>query len=171
MGGVREGEKTSHHAEQDRPNRFPCGAGRSDQKVASSVGLWLEAAPLRPPPASRRVLSWGSGLCTFPAVVGGYKRAVGRCSGLCPRPCCTLRSCRGQSLPKQRASYTLPALLHHALRAPTVLQYAAGFWPEMFTRSHPQNVSLKWLRYQQDNGKAKHGEDSAWFSAWWVRKG
>lgn len=32
-------------------------AGSSDQKVASSVGLWLEAAPLLPPPESRRVLN------------------------------------------------------------------------------------------------------------------
>lgn len=32
-------------------------AGSSDQKVASSVGLWLEAAPLLPSPESRRVLS------------------------------------------------------------------------------------------------------------------
>lgn len=37
MGGVREGEKTSHHALQDRPNRFPCG------ELGIRIRRWLAA--------------------------------------------------------------------------------------------------------------------------------
>lgn len=165
MGGVREGEKTSHHAEQDRPNRFPCGAGRSDQKVASSVGLWLEAAPLRPPPASRRVWAEDPGSAPSQRWSEGTNGLSGGVRG------CAQGLAAHWGAAEIRAYYALLcftthwALLWHS-------SMLLGFWAETFTRSHTQNVFLKWLCYQQDNGWAKHGEDStAWFSAWWVRKG
>lgn len=56
-------------------------AGNSDQKVASSVGLWLKAAPL-PIPQSRGILRGGSGLCTFTAAIwGAWPKDANKLSG------------------------------------------------------------------------------------------
>lgn len=72
MGGMREGEKTSHHALQDRPNRFPCGElGIRIRRWLAALACGSKRHPSLPPPQSTGIPSWGSGLCTFTAVIRG----------------------------------------------------------------------------------------------------
>lgn len=124
-------------------------AGNSDQKVASSVGLWLKAASLPPtcpiqgdPELRIRALHLHS--CGLGAQPKDANRLFGglnaRAQGLSVR-----QGARDQSLPTQRTSYTVSALLQHALPVPTALKYRRlldfgerclqGFTHKMFSLS------------------------------------
>lgn len=72
-------------------------AGNSDQKVASSVGLWLKAAPLPLTPPIQgdpELRIWALHLhsCGLGALPKYAKRLFGGLNALCSRPFCTLRS-------------------------------------------------------------------------------
>lgn len=138
MGGVREGEKTSHHALQDRPNRFPCG------ELGIRIRRWLAALacgskrhpslPLPTPPpnpggsraedprsAPSRLRSRG--------LAQGCKWSVWRFERLCSRPFCTPRSWR--SAPSYAVRF-LHSICSAATRTAgfygTEVQAAAWFW-------------------------------------------
>lgn len=128
MGGVREGEKTSHHALQDRPNRFPCGElGIRIRRWLAALACGSKRHPSLSPPQSRVIPSWGSGLCTFTAVVWGPCPSMQRGCLEVWTPCAQGPSvrwgARDQSLPTQCASYTVSALLQHALPVLMALKY------------------------------------------------
>lgn len=130
MGGVREGEKTSHHALQDRPNRFPCG------ELGIRIRRWLAALacgskrhpslPLPTPPPIQgdpelRIQALhlhGCGPGAWPKDANGLFRGLNTCAqGLSAR-----WGAGDQRLPTQCASYTVSALLQHALPAPMALK-------------------------------------------------
>lgn len=94
-------------------------AGNSDQKVASSVGLWLKAAPLPPTPPVRTLHLHSCALGAWPKDENGLFRGLNACAqGLSVH-----QGARDQSLPTQCASYTVSALLQHAPPVPTALEY------------------------------------------------
>lgn len=126
MGGVREGEKTSHHALQDRPNRFPCGElGIRIRRWLAALACGSKRHPFLPPSQSRGILSWGSRLCTFTAAVRGPTDANRLFGGLnaCAQGLAVCQGARDQSLPTRCTSYTGSALLQHALPVPMALKY------------------------------------------------
>lgn len=148
MGGVREGEKTSHHALQDRPNRFPCGElGIQIRRWLAVLACGSKRHPSLPPNPGG---SWDEELASAPSqlwsggLAQGCKRVVWRSEGLCWRPL-VQRGAGDQSLPTQCTSYTASTLLQRALPVPKALKYrrllgfgkrcVQGFTCKMFSLS------------------------------------
>lgn len=148
MGGVREGEKTSHHALQDRPNRFPCGElGIRTRRWLAVLACGSKRHPSLPPNPGG---SWDEDLGSAPSQLRsggpaqGCKQGVWRSERPRSRP--FVRQGAGdQSLPTQSTSYTGAALLQRALPVPTALKYrrllgfgkrcVQGFTQKMFSWS------------------------------------
>lgn len=126
MGGVREGEKTSHHALQDRPNRFPCGElGIQIRRWLAVLACGSKRHPSLPPNPGG---SWDEDLGSAPSqlqsggLAQGCKQVVWRSERPCSRPL-VRRGAGDQSLPTQCTSYTGSALLQRALPVPKALKY------------------------------------------------
>lgn len=128
MGGVREGKNfpscIAGQAKQISMRR----AGNSDQKVASSVGLWLKEAPLPPTPSTQGDLElriWA--LHLHSCSPGAWPKDANSLFGglnACAQGSSVYRGARDQSLPMQCTSYTVSALLQHTLPVPA----GAWFW-------------------------------------------
>lgn len=166
MGGVREGEKTSHHALQDRPNRFPCGElGIRIRRWLAALACGSKRHPSLPPPhpGGPRAEDLGSAPSQLRSggLAQGCEWAVWRFERPRSRPFCTPSSWRSEpSYAGRFLRCICSAATRTACSYGTEVQAAAWFGREMFTRFHPQNIFLKRLHYQQENGQARHSKDS-----------
>lgn len=102
-------------------------AGNSDQNVASSVGLWIKAAPLPPTlPVQGYPELRIQALRLHSCGLGAWPKDANRLFGglnACAQGLSVCQGARDQSLPTHCTSYTGSALLQHALPVPMALKY------------------------------------------------